>query len=73
MHAGRGFIVVWFLELNHAVAFNPFNGDGVDTSLSIEDREIGGLGIHLIKQLMSSYKYVRKSNENLVTLTMNLS
>ena len=56
-----------------AVAFNPFNGDGVDISLSIEDREIGGLGIHLIKQLMSSYKYVRKSNENLVTLTMNLS
>ncbi len=56
-----------------AVAFNPFNGDGVDTSLSIDDRDIGGLGIHLIKQLMSSYKYVRKSNENLVTLTMNLS
>jgi len=56
-----------------AVAFNPFNGDGVDTSLSIDDRDIGGLGIHLIKQLMSSYKYVRKSNENLVTLTMNLA
>ncbi len=55
-----------------AMPFNPFNGDGVDVSVSIDDREIGGLGIHLIKKLMSEYSYHRKANKNVVTLTINI-
>ncbi len=53
-----------------AIPFNPFAGDDVDTSLSIDEREIGGLGIHLVKKLMSSYDHDRKANKNLVTLTI---
>ena len=52
-----------------AIPFNPFSGDGVNTSLSISEREIGGLGIELIKKLMSSCNYHRKANKNVVTLT----
>ncbi len=55
-----------------AIPFNPFNSDGIDTSLSIDDREIGGLGIHLIQKLMSSCEYQRKANKNVVTLVMDL-
>ncbi len=55
-----------------AVPFNPFDGDGVDVSLSLEERDIGGLGIHLIKKLMSQDNYSRKANRNVVTLTMDL-
>ena len=32
--------------------FNPFEVAEPDTSLSIEDRDIGGLGVHLVKNLM---------------------
>ena len=53
-----------------AMAFNPFNGDNVDTSLSIDERDIGGLGIHLVKNLMSSSNYNRKANKNVVTLSI---
>jgi len=54
------------------IPFNPFNHDETDTFLSIEDREIGGLGIHLIKKLMSTCRYDRKANKNIVTLTINI-
>ena len=56
-----------------AIPFNPFEGKSVDTSLSIDDREIGGLGIHLVKNLMSTYTYERKTNKNIVVLTMDLN
>jgi len=49
-----------------AIPFNPFAGDDVDTALSIDEREIGGLGIHLVKKLMSSYDHDRKANKNLL-------
>ncbi len=54
------------------VPFNPFDGDGVDVSLSIEERAIGGLGIHLIKKLMNSSDYQRQANKNAVVLTIDL-
>jgi anti-sigma regulatory factor (Ser/Thr protein kinase) len=52
--------------------FNPFDQVGPDTSLSIEERDIGGLGVLLIKELMDEYQYQRHSNSNVVTLTLFL-
>ena len=52
--------------------FNPFDHVGPDTSLSIEERDIGGLGVLLIKELMDEYQYQRHSNSNVVTLTLFL-
>ena len=56
-----------------AVPFNPFDGE-VDSThhLSIDEREIGGLGIHLVKNLMQSCQYQRKANKNVVALTIQL-
>ena len=55
-----------------AMPFNPFEGEKDDTDLSIEEREIGGLGIHLVKNLMDSCQYQRKANKNMVVLTIQL-
>lgn len=55
-----------------AMPFNPFDGDTDNTHLSIDEREIGGLGIHLVKNLMHSYQYQRKANKNVVVLTIQL-
>jgi sigma-B regulation protein RsbU (phosphoserine phosphatase) len=52
--------------------FNPFDRVGPDTSLSIEERDIGGLGVLLVTELMDECHYQRHRNSNVVTLTMNL-
>ncbi len=55
-----------------AVPFNPFDAETDDSHLSIEERGIGGLGIHLVKNLMHSCQYQRKANKNVVALTIQL-
>lgn len=50
---------------DQGVPFNPIaEAPEVDTTLSAEERNIGGLGIFLIKQIMDevSYKYEKESN-----------
>jgi len=53
-------------------AFDPFSRDAPDTTLSVEDRPIGGLGIHLVKQLMDRVSYQRREGHNEVVLVKQL-
>jgi len=46
------------------VPFNPLDAPAVDTSLPIEDRPVGGLGIHLVRSLMSEVRYAREEGRN---------
>ncbi len=50
------------------VPFNPFKKDPPDTMLSVEERGIGGLGIHIVKSLMDEYDYKRNVDKNIITL-----
>jgi anti-sigma regulatory factor (Ser/Thr protein kinase) len=50
------------------VPFNPFARETPDISLSIDEREIGGLGIHMVRGLVDEYSYQRQINNNVVTL-----
>ena len=52
-------------------AFNPTEAANADTSLSAEDRPIGGLGILLVRELMDSINYERSDGKNILTLTKN--
>jgi anti-sigma regulatory factor (Ser/Thr protein kinase) len=61
-----------FTIADDGIPFNPFDQVGPDISLSVEERDIGGLGVLLVKELMDEYHYQRHSNSNVVTLTMNL-
>jgi sigma-B regulation protein RsbU (phosphoserine phosphatase) len=54
------------------IPFNPFQGSPPDTSLSIEEREVGGLGIHLVQNVMDEVSYSRRTNENVVILAKHL-
>ena len=51
-----------------ATAFNPLNLATPDTEASIEDREIGGLGVHMVKKLMDNVSYKRFIKKNMTTL-----
>jgi sigma-B regulation protein RsbU (phosphoserine phosphatase) len=48
--------------------FNPFARKIPDTSADIDDREIGGLGIHLVRSVMDEYDYQRHIDKNVVRL-----
>ena len=52
--------------------FNPFTVDTPDTSLSLEEREIGGLGIHLVKNVMDEVSYQRRIEKNVVVLIKHI-
>lgn len=52
-------------------AFDPTATNKADTTLSAEDRPIGGLGILLVHQLMDSINYERSNGKNVLTLKKN--
>ena len=54
------------------IPYNPLGTAVPDTSLSLEEREIGGLGIHLVRNLMGDVTYQRKVNKNVTTLVHHL-
>lgn len=49
-------------------AFDPTLQEEPDLTLSAEERPIGGLGIHLLRQIMDEIRYERKDNKNILTL-----
>jgi serine/threonine-protein kinase RsbW len=53
-------------------SFNPLAQPEPDTSLAVEERSIGGLGIHLIRKSMVSFSYERIDAHNCVTLVRRL-
>jgi serine/threonine-protein kinase RsbW len=59
--------LVFVLE-DKGKAFDPTKVDDPDITLSAEDRNIGGLGIFLVQQLMSSVAYSREDEKNVLTM-----
>jgi phosphoserine phosphatase RsbU/P len=50
------------------VPFDPLAAPPPDTSLPLERRAIGGLGIHLVRQLVDEVTYGRRGDRNVLTL-----
>ncbi len=50
------------------IPFNPFQKTPPDLTKPIEEREIGGLGIHLVRNLMDEFSYKRDVNRNIVCM-----
>ena len=48
--------------------FDPTKVSVPDTSLSAEERPIGGLGIYLVRELMDEVSYCYENNHNILTL-----
>ena len=59
--------------MDNGVPFDPTEAAEVDTSLSAEERPIGGLGIHLMRELMDSLNYEREDGLNILTLKKKLT
>jgi sigma-B regulation protein RsbU (phosphoserine phosphatase) len=54
------------------IPFNPFAQDSPDTTAPLEEREVGGLGIHLVQQVMDTATYQRRNDANVVVFSKQL-
>jgi anti-sigma regulatory factor (Ser/Thr protein kinase) len=66
-----GTIVAMQFE-DSGLAFNPLEQEMPDTTASLEDRKIGGLGILLTRKLMDKIFYKRENEKNILTLYKNV-
>jgi anti-sigma regulatory factor (Ser/Thr protein kinase) len=53
--------------------FNPLLAAEPDIDESIENRKIGGLGIHFVRKIMDGMNYRRSDDKNILTLTKNIA
>ena len=63
---GRGDAVITFIDSGKA--FNPLLKENPDITLSVDERQIGGLGIYMVKEIMDSVVYEYKDAENHLTM-----
>ena len=61
-----------FTIIDSGKPFDPTVQAEVDTTLSAQERNIGGLGIHIMRQNMDSINYERIDNMNVLTLRKKL-
>jgi anti-sigma regulatory factor (Ser/Thr protein kinase) len=52
--------------------FNPLAADPPDLEAGLDERRIGGLGIHFMRTLMSSLDYTRDGGCNRLTMTKEI-
>lgn len=53
---------------DNGLAFDPFSLAEPDTELDLDSRAVGGLGVHLVRQMTQSQQYQRDGEINRVTL-----
>ena len=52
--------------------FNPLKKEEVNLDTPLEEKGIGGLGIHIVKQKTDEIFYERKDNKNILNLTKKI-
>jgi len=63
---------VEFIITDSGTPFDPTAAPDVDVTLNAEERAIGGLGIHLVRQIMDEVRYQRLDNKNQLSLIKNI-
>ncbi len=54
--------------IDSGTPYNPLEHKDPDTSLGAEEREIGGLGIFLVKKNVDEISYKREDGQNILTV-----
>lgn len=54
------------------VPYDPLNKEDPDVTLSAEERQIGGLGIFMVKKTMDEMSYSYEDGQNILKLVKNL-
>ncbi len=67
--ANSEYVEITFID--SGVPYDPLAKPDPDVTLSIEERQIGGLGIFLSKKLMDDISYKYEDNKNILTVRKN--
>ena len=59
-------VVVSFID--NGIPYDPLAKEDPDVALSAEDREIGGLGIYMVKKSMDEITYEYKDGQNILRI-----
>ena len=62
---GSGFFIK---IIDWGVPFNPLSKSEPDINAPADEREIGGLGISLVRKVIDKFDYIREGNSNILTL-----
>ena len=65
--------ILIFVLTDSGKEFDPTKVPDADITLSAEERQIGGLGIFLIRQIMNTVEYQRIDGKNILTLGKQLN
>ena len=58
--------------IDHGKPYDPLAKADPDVTLSAEDRQIGGLGIFMVKKTMDDVQYEYKDGQNILTVEKRL-
>lgn len=64
-------VVITFMD--NGKPYDPLAKDDPDIALAVEDRDIGGLGIFMVKQTMDDVHYEYKEGRNILRIRKRLS
>ena len=59
---------ITFVITDNGIPFDPTAKEDADTTLPLDERNIGGLGIFLTRQIMDEIEYERDNDRNILTL-----
>ena len=63
-------VIVTFID--RGVPYDPLNAAEPDITLSAEDRQLGGLGIYMVKKSMDEISYEYKDGKNILSIKKKL-
>lgn len=59
-------VVITFID--NGIPYDPLQKDDPDITLSAEEREVGGLGIYMVKKSMDEISYEYKDGQNILRI-----
>ena len=62
---------VWIRFVDEGIAYDPLKKEDPDVTLSAQDRQIGGLGIYMVKKTMDDIRYTREDGKNILEIRKN--
>ena len=58
--------------IDSGIPYNPLEKEDPDITLSSEERQIGGLGIYMVKKSMDDMLYEYKDGQNILTIVKRM-
>lgn len=63
-------VVITFID--NGIPYDPLAKGDPDITLSVEERQIGGLGIYMVKKSMDDVSYEYKDGKNILRIKKNI-